>query len=957
MSDSSYLRNSLIAGASIVALGALTAPALAQTAPAPAAGDAASPAAAEPVAAPDAGGNDVIVTAEHRQTKLQKVPVAVSVFTGASRDRIGINSVQDVTNFAPGFVYSPTTTHAYLRGVGRQSIELTDDSRVATYEDGFYVVSPYQLDKSSLFLSQEQIERGPQNVGGRNAAAGSIDMISARPTDAPYAEVRATAGNFDHYEVEAAASGQVLPGLDLRLAGYDNQQSQGYYKNLTGGPSEGGAINEWYLEGQGDLKLGDNADLWVRGYLSNWHNRGDAGSRDGGGSEYGNGSWDETNFTDSNTYPGAGLFINPNIGYAGFAGATRIAAQGANPASLIPVLGSTTLQAPGIFNNPGINNINNFAAIEDRTVNLTDYDDINTVFTYHFPTFDFKYVGGYQQYNYNLNYSEPDTDVTGFNLPGSTVTPAGELAALGLPGQSQLHINPLVNLNYQQDDQWWSNEVSLQSTSSSPLQWTAGLYYYQEHYTNPIEISAPGQANFAHPLAALPTAFGGVGPLAGTFAAPNPQNTIDFLNYNLTVQSAAAYGQVSYKVNDDFKIVGDLRYTDDHKFGTEFNREVAFNNTLIGGLSPFFGADTPSLDFTLAGTCPTGISTSCGAGHLAKGVTSIGVVNPNTGIESRGLGDSSSAVTGGAGIEWTPTNDIFVYARYNRGYEDLTFNAGFIAAAPEVAPETINSYEVGYKQNFGHTLSIDVAGFYYDYDNLQLPTAVLNQASGLVQTQFINVPKSESTGVEFEGTWNPIRNLVITASYSFDYTAILTGCSGTVTGGVLTPASGALCDGDTNDPAAVAKGAKPFPGQSLAASGVLQQSIQGSPLPEAPRNKIAFSVAYTWHFDPGGLTLAGSYSWRDVQDGTVFNRFYDNAPSWDDVDLRLLWTANHDRYEIIGYVKNLFNDNQFEAADGGTGLLGNATSSTTAAKGLNEENIFTLAPPRTFGVEVRYKFF
>ena len=105
------------------------------------------------------------MVAQTHTTRLQKVPVAVSVFTGAARDRIGINSVQDVTNFAPGFVYSPTTTHAYLRGVGRQSIELTDDSRVATYEDGFYVVSPYQLDKSSLFLSQEQIERGPQNVG------------------------------------------------------------------------------------------------------------------------------------------------------------------------------------------------------------------------------------------------------------------------------------------------------------------------------------------------------------------------------------------------------------------------------------------------------------------------------------------------------------------------------------------------------------------------------------------------------------------------------------------------------------------------------------------------------------------------------------------------------------------------------------------------------------------------
>src|SRR5512135_3357329 len=139
---------------------------------------------------------EIVVVAEHRETALQKIPVAVSVFTGAQRDTIGINSVQDVTNFAPGFIYDTTTTHPYIRGVGRQSVNVTDDERVASYEDEFFVYTAYELKQSSLFLTQEQIQRGPQNVGGRNAAAGSIDMISVRPTDHPYAELRATFGNY-----------------------------------------------------------------------------------------------------------------------------------------------------------------------------------------------------------------------------------------------------------------------------------------------------------------------------------------------------------------------------------------------------------------------------------------------------------------------------------------------------------------------------------------------------------------------------------------------------------------------------------------------------------------------------------------------------------------------------------------------------------------------------------------
>ena len=877
------------------------------------------------------GVTEIVVVAQKREQSLQKVPVAVSVFTGAQRDKIGINSVQEVTNFAPGFAYDPGNTHAYIRGVGRQSISLTDDARVATYEDGFYVVSPYQLDKSSLFLSQEQIERGPQNVGGRNADAGSIDMISVRPTDQPYGEVRATVGNFGHYDIEGAVSGQVAPGLDMRLAAYDNQQTEGYYKNLTGGPSEGGQIDEWYVEGQLDWKPNDNAEFWLRAFASGWDNRGDAGARTG----FVSGHFDETNLTDANTYPGAGLFVNPNYGFAaspaGGGNAAANAAAMAAGADLIPT--SVTFANPSIRDNPSMTNPNTFAAIEPRTVKLSDYDDVNYVFTYKFPSFELKYVGGYQGYDYTLNYSEPDTNVTSFTMP------------VAIPGVTPLTINPLVNLNYVQNDWWTSHEINLQSTDDSRLQWLGGVYFYTEHYTNPILATAPNQPQLAHPVSSI-TTFAPV--------AANPNNTLFFQNYDLYDQSIAVYGQASYKLTDDIKISGDLRFSDDRKAGTESDRDVAFNNQIIDGFSPFLGVNTPSLDATASLTCPTGTPntpahpTACTTGPLAKGVTSIGVVGAN-GIETRGIGDSSSAWTGGAGIEWTPNRDTFVYARYSRGYEDLSFNAGFVSAAPEVAPEFINAYEIGYKQAIGRTFTIDTAAFYYDYQNLQLPISVAN--GGVIQNEFINAPKAKSEGVELEGEWAPVHNLLLTATWSYDYTALDTGCSLTAAG---VPTANSLCVVDTNDPNAVAVGAKPVAGQ---APGIRFQSVRGNPLPNAPQNKVAVNAAYTWDFEPGDLTLSASYVWRDVQDGTIFNRAYDNAPSWNDVDLRALWRGKNDRYEVIGFVKNVFNTLQYEAADSGAGLLGTNATTTNAAAGLAEVNVYNLAPPRTYGVEVRYKFF
>jgi iron complex outermembrane receptor protein len=878
---------------------------------------------------------EIVVTAEHREQSLQKVPVAVSVFTGAQRDTIGINTVQDVTNFAPGFSYDPQNVHAYIRGVGRQSINVTDDQRVSTYEDEFYVYSPYGLDKSSLFLSQEQIERGPQNIGGRNAAAGSIDMISVRPTDDPYGELRASVGNFGAYNIEGAVSGQVAPGLDLRLSGFDKNQDIGYYKNLAGGPSEGNVVHEWYVEGQLDWKPNDKFELWARTFYEAWNGRGDAGSRTG----FMGGSWDQTQLTDANAYAGGGLFVNPNYGYSSAVGGNASAIAGRNPLD-VPVT-SVTFLNPAVRNNPSATNPNNFASPLSRDVALNNYDDVNWIATYHFDGFDFKYNGGFQGYNYYLNFNDEDTSVSSFTLQANQ-------------GVTPLTINPLLNLNYNEDDWWTAHDFTFQSTTDSPLQWTAGAFYFHQRYNNPIELSDPLQPQLQHPISPIFLVNGTVAP-----AAANPNGDIFYNDYAFNVDSVAGYGQVSYKFNDQWRITGNLRYTADDKEGTEASRYILYSSALLDGLAPALGVNTPAVDFTTGVACLSGNPNTVAnpaactsSAVLGKGVKTMGVITPG-GYAFRELGATSSAFTGGAGIEWTPTPDIFTYFRYGRGYEAPSFNAGGFNANPEVSPEFLNSYEIGYKQSFGKALLIDMAAFYYDYDGLQLPITVSN--SGVTQTQFINVPKAESTGVEFEAYWSPVKDLLITASYSFDYTAILTKCNMTLQSGVLLPASGALCLVDTNDPNAVQRGANPFPGQSPLAAR--DQGVNGNPLPNAPENKVAIDVAYTWHFAPGSLTTSIAGVWRDKQDGSVFERSYDQAPSWYDIDLRALWKGPNDKYEIIAFVKNLTNTLQYDVGEQGAGLSGNASGTTTAAAGFFENNIYDLAPPRTYGLEVRYKFF
>ena len=73
-------------------------------------------------------------------------------------------------------------------------------------------------------------------------------------------------------------------------------------------------------------------------------------------------------------------------------------------------------------------------------------------------------------------------------------------------------------------------------------------------------------------------------------------------------------------------------------------------------------------------------------------------------------------------------------------------------------------------------------------------------------TQFVNIPKAVSDGVELTAQWNPIRHLDLSLTYGFDHTEITTGCQ-TFTTPLGVAANG--CFIDPSDPLAQAKGAKP----------------------------------------------------------------------------------------------------------------------------------------------------
>ena len=224
----------------------------------------------------------VIVTAEKREQNLQKVPIAVTAFTAKQRDTIGIETLQDMTNFAPGMTYTSTTDHLYVRGVGRQSINLAVDAGVASYTDGFYNPDPVLIVLPPMFIGATEVLRGPQGtLQGRNGIAGALLVDSRKPTSTPYAEGRVTVGNYGVNNYEAAVSGPLADGLNFRVAAFDENQEQGYFNNVAGGPTEGGLIHTWYIESMVTAKLGDNTDFFAKIFTFGNNSRGGPGARAG----------------------------------------------------------------------------------------------------------------------------------------------------------------------------------------------------------------------------------------------------------------------------------------------------------------------------------------------------------------------------------------------------------------------------------------------------------------------------------------------------------------------------------------------------------------------------------------------------------------------------------------------------------------------------------------------------
>lgn len=334
----------------------------------------------------------------------------------------------------------------------------------------------------------------------------------------------------------------------------------------------------------------------------------------------------------------------------------------------------------------------------------------------------------------------------------------------------------------------------------------------------------------------------------------------------LDTKAAAAFGQFTYEVLDDLSLTLGARYSwekkkVDNRLQIDFATPYDQNNPLI---------------------------------TLAR------------------LQDSTSFkdFTPRIGVDYKITRDILLYASFSQGFKSGTYNLGLIQ--PALKPEKITAYETGLKTTLGDGLGrINIAGFYYDYTDLQVGK-VINNFLGLE-----NAATAKVYGLEVESWFYPATNFELNANFSWLHARFKKYVS-------VDPARPGG-DGVTTDE-----------------NGVPAFDLSGNALSQAPEFSASAGAQYRLDLGEHFLRLRGEVSWKDRIYFSPFNvREVSESPSAKGNVFITLSDAD-ERWSLTAFAKNI-GRRTIQNAYVNTALVG-----FTVTGGLDE--------PELYGLTARFNF-
>jgi iron complex outermembrane receptor protein len=145
---------------------------------------------------------EVFVTAEKRSESLQDISQAVTAIRDQDIESKNIESMVDLSAIVPGVTVAKNEgykTVISIRGVGNETNQNAIAApSVAFHLDGIFIASPFALQTDFIDVDRIEVIRGPQGtLFGQNSTGGAINVISKKPSMDEYlGKSDITVGNY-----------------------------------------------------------------------------------------------------------------------------------------------------------------------------------------------------------------------------------------------------------------------------------------------------------------------------------------------------------------------------------------------------------------------------------------------------------------------------------------------------------------------------------------------------------------------------------------------------------------------------------------------------------------------------------------------------------------------------------------------------------------------------------------
>ena len=191
---------------------------------------------------------EVVVTAQKREERIQDTPISATAFTGDAMRELGFDSSLEVATQTPGLQMAQNFGEGNIpvvsiRGVGLIDFSEHNESPSAIYVDEVYKANLSGLDFQLFDLERAEVLRGPQGtLFGRNATGGLVHYVTAKPSQEMDGYVEAGFGDRGRTKFEGAIGGGFDEGVSGRLSALYHKHD-GYYDNAFPGGEDGNQLD------------------------------------------------------------------------------------------------------------------------------------------------------------------------------------------------------------------------------------------------------------------------------------------------------------------------------------------------------------------------------------------------------------------------------------------------------------------------------------------------------------------------------------------------------------------------------------------------------------------------------------------------------------------------------------------------------------------------------------------